>query len=137
MNPVPPRIPERLHLLRLPGDMLGVTVFDVAAGGGPLEVGVELDTVRRVDVDALHLAAQPLPLSQRGHHLQAVPENHPVRPVGIVLVELGGGCLAGKAVEVSEQIRLEGGAGVFLLCLLPPLPQIVDQHLRMHLLLNE
>ena len=97
MNPIPPRIPERLHLLRLAGDVVGFAVLDVAAGGGPLEIGVELDAVGWVDVDALHLAAQSLPLGQRSHHLQAVPENHSVRPVGIVLVKLGGWLLRGSA----------------------------------------
>ena len=48
------------------------------AAGRPLEVRVELDAVGRVEVDALHLAAQPLALGERCHHLQAVAEDHPV-----------------------------------------------------------
>ena len=62
MNPVPPRIPKRLDLLRFAGDVIGLTVLDITAGGGPLEVGVELDPVRWIDVDALDLAAQALAL---------------------------------------------------------------------------
>ena len=57
MNPVPPRIPERLHLLRLAADVLRLAVLHVPARRGPLKVRVELDAVGRVEVDALHLAA--------------------------------------------------------------------------------
>jgi hypothetical protein len=89
VDAVAPGVAERLDLLRLAGDVLGLAVLHVAAGGGPLEVGVEFDAVRRVDVDALHLAAQALALGQRRHHLQAVAEDHAVGPVGVVLVELG------------------------------------------------
>ena len=108
MNAVPPRIPERLHLLRFAGDVGGVAVPHVAAGGGPLEVGVELDAVGRVNVDALHLAAQPLALRQRRHHLQAVAGDHAVRPVGVVLVELGAGVWVRQAVEIGKQVNLSG-----------------------------
>ena len=80
----------------------------VTAGGGPLEVGVEFDAVGRVDVDALHLAAQPLALGERGHDLEAVAEDHAVGPVGVVLVELGLGVLGGQAVEVGEEIGEAG-----------------------------
>ena len=106
VNAVAPRVPERLHLLRLAGDVGGVAVLHVAAGGGPLEVGVELDAVGRIEVDALDLAAQPFALRQRRHHLQAVAEDHAVRPVGVVLVELGAGVGARQAVEVGEQVEL-------------------------------
>ena len=57
MNPVPPRVPERLHLLRLAADVLRLPVLHVPARRGPLEVRVELDAVGRIEVDALHLAA--------------------------------------------------------------------------------
>ena len=81
-------------------------ILNVAAGGGPLEVGVELDAVGRIDVDALHLAAQPFALRQRRHHPQAVAEDHPVRPVGVVLVELRLGFLARQSVEIRKQVEL-------------------------------
>ena len=56
VDAVAPGVPKRLHLLRLSGDVGGPAVLDVAAGGGPLEVAVELDAVGRVEVDALNLA---------------------------------------------------------------------------------
>ncbi len=84
-----PGVAEGFDLLRLAGDVVGVAVLHVAAGGGPLEVAVELDAVRRVDVDALHLAAQSFALGQASHDLEGVAEDHAIRPVLVVLVELG------------------------------------------------
>ena len=86
---VAPRVAEGLDLLRFARDVGGVAVADVAARGGPLEVGVELDAVGRVDIDALDLAAQALALGQRGHDLQAVAQDHAVRPVSVVFVKVG------------------------------------------------
>ena len=63
------------------------------------------NAVGRVDVDALHLALQPLPLGQGGHHLEAIAENHAVLPVAVVLVELGAVGALGYAVKVGEHIR--------------------------------
>ena len=91
MNPIPPGIPKRLHLFRLAGDVVDVAIFYIAAGGGPLEIGVEFDAVGRIEIDALHLAAQAFAFGQRRHDLQAVAENHAVGPVGVVLVELSFG----------------------------------------------
>ena len=102
MNSVPPRIPKGFHLLRLAGNVLGFAVFYVPAGGGPLEVGVELDAVGWVDVDTLHLAAQSLPLRQGRHYLQTIPQDHAVAPVGLVLVELGAVGPIRQPVEVCE-----------------------------------
>ena len=138
MNPIPPSIPERLHLLRLAADVLRLAVLHVAARRRPLEVRVELDAVGRVEVDALHLAAQPLALGQRRHHLEAVAENHPVRPVGVVLVELGPGALVGQAVEVGEQVGLGLPRGVLAVAapVLGPAPQVVDEDLGVDLLLD-
>ena len=139
MNPITPRVPECLHLLRLAADVLRLAVLHVAAGRGPLEVGVELDTVGRVEVDALHLAAQPLALGQRRHHLKTVAKDHPVRPVGVVLVELGLRAVVRQTVEVGEQVGLGLGRGVFAIPapVLRPPPQVVDEHLWVHLLLDE
>ena len=139
MNPIPPRIPERLDLFRLPADVLGLAVRDVAAGRRPLEVRVELDAVGRVEVDALHLAAQPLAFGERRHHLEAVAEDHPVRPVGVVLVELGLGAVVRQAVEVGEQVGLGLGRGVLAVPapVLRPAPQVVDEDLGVDLLLDE
>jgi hypothetical protein len=104
VDPVAPRIAKRLHLLRLARDVPGIAVLHVAAGGGPLEVAVELDPVRRIEVDALHLAAQPLALGQAGHDLQRVAEDHAVAPVLVVLVEIGLVGALGDAVEIGEEI---------------------------------
>ncbi len=90
MDPVAPCIAERLDLLRLAADMLAVAVLHIAARGGPLEIRVELDAVRRVDVDALHLAAQPFALGETRHHLQRVTQNQAVGPVRLMLIKLGG-----------------------------------------------
>ena len=102
MNAVAPGVAEGLDLLRLARDVVGLAVAHVAAGGGPLEVGVELDAVGWVDVNALDLAAQAFALGERGHDLEAVAEDHAVRPVGVVAVELGPGLFGGQAVEVGE-----------------------------------
>ena len=137
VDAVAPGVAEGLDLLRLARDVIGLSIAHVAAGGGPLKVGVELDAVGRVDVDALHLAAQPLALGQRGHHLQAVAEDHAVRPVGVVAVELGPGLLGGQAVEVGEQIGEAGAAGSRRGARALALPhQVVDQHLGMDALLD-
>ena len=64
VDAVAPGVAEGFDLFGLAGDVVGVAVLDVAAGGGPLEVGVELDAVGRVEVDALDLAAQALALGE-------------------------------------------------------------------------
>jgi len=46
-----------LDLLWLASDVIAVAIIDVAAGGAPLKIGVELDAIRRIDIIALHLAA--------------------------------------------------------------------------------
>jgi len=89
------------HLLGLASHMIGLTAFDIASGGGPLEVAVELDAVGRVEVDALHLAAQSLAPGQAGHDLQGVAEDHAVAPVLVVLVELG----LVRAIPTEDQDR--------------------------------
>ena len=64
MDSVAPGVAEGLHLLGFAGDVFGFSVAHVAARVGPLEVGVELDAVGRVEVDALHLAAQAFALGR-------------------------------------------------------------------------
>ena len=139
MNAITPCIPKRAHLLRFSGNVICSSIIDRSRCRGPLKVRVELDAVRRVEVDALHLAAQALALGERRHHLQAVAEDHPVRPVGIVLVELRPGIIVREPVEVGKQVRLELRSVTALPSLraagLPA--QIIDQYLGMHLLLNE
>jgi hypothetical protein len=84
--------------------MWAIPILHVAAGRAPLEARVELDAVGRVDVGALDLAAKPLALGEARHHLERVAQDHPVRPVLVVLVELGLVDALGDAVEVGEQI---------------------------------
>jgi hypothetical protein len=62
VDAVAPSVAEGFDLLGLARDVVGFAVLYVAAGGGPLEVAVELDAVGRVEVDALHFTAQPLAL---------------------------------------------------------------------------
>ena len=130
VDAVPPGVAEGLDLLRLAGDVLGLAVLDVAAGGGPLEVGVELDAVGRVEVDALHAASEPLALGQGGHDRKRVAEDHAVGPVLVVPVELGAVHARGHAVEGGEQVDLTRLAGEGLLA------QVIDEHLGVDLLLD-
>ena len=88
MDPEFPGVAERLDLLGLARGVLELAVLDVALARRDLPVRAELDAVRRVDVDHLNLAAELLSLGERRHHLEAVAEDHAVRPVGVVLVEV-------------------------------------------------
>ena len=106
VDAVAPGVAERLDLLGLARDVRGVAVLHVAARRRPLEVAVELDPVRRVDVDALHLPAEPLALGEARHDLERVAEDHPVRPALLVLVEVGLVGALRQAVEVGEEVDL-------------------------------
>ena len=64
MDPQLPRVPERLDLLDLAASVLEFSVLDVAGARRGLPVRVELDPLRRVDIDHLHLAAQRLSLGE-------------------------------------------------------------------------
>jgi hypothetical protein len=98
-----------------------------------LPVGIELDAVRRVEIDALHLALERLTLSERGHHLQAVAEDHAVLPVHGVLVELGTCLEVGEPVEIGEHIgRVARRLTRFVAAAL----QLVDDCLGLHLFLH-
>ncbi|EME67985.1 hypothetical protein H261_20749 [Paramagnetospirillum caucaseum] len=55
VDAVPPCVAEGSDLLRFAGDVVLVAVLHIAAGGGPLEIGIELDAVGWVEIDALHL----------------------------------------------------------------------------------
>ena len=87
MNPQPPGVAVRLHHLGLSREVT-LFVLHVALADFRLEVARKFDPVRRVDVDHLHLARQVLAPGQRRHHLKAVAQDQPVRPVHIVLIEL-------------------------------------------------
>ena len=139
VNAVAPSVTEGLDLFRFAGDVGGVAVFDVPAGGGPLEVGVELDAVGRVDVDTLHLATQSFALGEGGHHLQTVAEDHAIGPVGVVLVELGAGVFIRQPIEIGKEVELETRlvGDLIRLHFLAVASQVVDQHLGVDLLLDE
>src|SRR5690242_14158376 len=64
VDTVTPRVAEGFDLLRLAGDVAGVAVLHVATRGRPLEVAVELNAVGRVDIDALHFAAEAFAFSE-------------------------------------------------------------------------
>ena len=134
VDAVAPGVAEGFDLLGLAGDVVGLAVLHVAAGGGPLEVAVELDAVGRVEVDALHTPAQALALGQAGHDLQRVAEDHAVGPVLVVGVELGLVRALGNAVEVGEEIGRE--VAVVMLLFLGLAQQVVDERLGVDLFLD-
>ena len=134
MNPVAPGVAEGLDHFRLLGHVLAV--LDVRRCGGPLEVGIELDAVGRIEIDALHFAAEAFLLGKRSHHLQGIAEDHPVRPVLLVMVEVHLVDALRDAVEVREQRHLfRRGRSPRPTSRL--LLQIVDDRLRVNLLLYE
>ena len=71
----------------------------------------ELDPVGRVDVDHLNLPLEPFFLRQTRHDLKRVPQDHPVGPLLIVLVELdvvGEFEVVEVVVEAGEQAAVVG-----------------------------
>ncbi len=83
-----PGVAEGADLLGLAGRVLRLAVLHVALARAHLPVGAELDAVGRVDVDRLDLALQPFLLGEARHHQQRVAQDHPVRPVLVVVVEV-------------------------------------------------
>lgn len=90
MNPELPSVAEGLDLLRLPSKRSIGGLSRSSFRDSRLEVRVEADPIRWVDIDHLDLAAEPLLLEQAGHDDQRVPEDEPVHPAHLVLVELDG-----------------------------------------------
>ena len=113
VDPQLPRIPkgaDHLGLLR--------QVFVPAVGHLPLvdeglEIGAVADPVRRIDVDHLYLAAQPLLLEETVHDQQAVARDQTVGPVVAVLVELDGLPDGRVLVRSLEHGQLRVGAIAF------------------------
>ena len=134
VDAVAPGVAEGFDLLGLAGDVVGLAVLHVAAGGGPLEVAVELDAVGRVEVDALHAPAQALALGQAGHDLEGVAEDHAVGPVLVVGVELGLVSALGHAVEVGEEVGREHPG--FVLAFLRLAQQVINERLGVDLFLD-
>ena len=102
-----PSISIRTHLFGLPGEMtpraasrhradlfglarriFHLPVLHVALARRDLPVRPELDAVRRIEIDRLDLALEPFLLGEASHHEQRVAEDHPVRPLAGVAVEL-------------------------------------------------
>ena len=94
--------------------LIKLAILHVAGTGRNLPIGVKFDPVGRIEINALDLAAQALAFGKAGHDLQAVAQDHAVRPVLVVLVKLGLG-LRIDAIEVTKQIE---HSGLFVL----PLP---------------
>ncbi len=124
-----PGVAEGADLFGLAGGVLGLAVLDVAFAGAHLPVGAELDAVGRVEVDGLDLALEALLLGQAGHHQQRVAQDHAVRPVALVVVEIDAvGELSGQAVEVGEQVELAAG--------MIDVRELIDDRLWVDLLLD-
>ena len=68
-----------------------------------LEVAVELDAVRRVVIDHLDPAGQPVAVGEGGHDPAGVAADEAVLPVAPVLVPLVGGVLGQVVVGRAEQ----------------------------------
>ena len=132
VDPVAPGVAKGFHLLGLAGQVREVAVLHVAGGRRPLEVGVELDAVGRVDVDRLDLALEPLALGEARHHLQAVAQDHPVRPALVVPVELD----LRLAVVVGEAEMVEEVDPRPLTIALPARAHVFDDRFGVHLFLK-
>jgi hypothetical protein len=78
--------------------------------------------------------AQALALGEAGHDLERVAEDHAVRPILVVGVELGFVRAFGDAIEVSEEVG--GELAVVVLLLLGLAQQVVDEGLGADLFLN-
>src|SRR2546422_11660217 len=106
MNAQRPGVAERLNRENV------ISLITAFVGGrieSLLKVRVVADSVRRVDVDHLHLAAYTLVVQQRLHHLQRVAANQLVLPallVGVELYALRSIGLAQRLLEAGEERAL-------------------------------
>ncbi len=66
VDTVAPGVAKGFDLFGFASDVVRFAIGDFVARGAPLEVRVKRDAVRRVDVNTLDFAAQPLALGQRG-----------------------------------------------------------------------
>ncbi len=125
-----PGIPERLDLLDLARGILDLSVFDISLARRNLPVGAELDPVWRVHVDHLDLAAERLTLGEAGHHVERVAEDHSVRPVRVVPIEL-------DQIELVEAVEgLEQGQLRLVLGSRGGIAQVLDEDAGIDLLLD-
>ena len=139
VDAIAPGVAEGFDLLGFAGDVIGLAVLDVAGGGGPLEVGVELDAVGWIEVEALDFPAQAFALGEGGHDLEAIAQDHAVLPMTLVAVEIGGFRVFGQAVEIREEIRrvLAGIDGIGFFPDFRLAQEIVDECLGMDFFLDE
>src|SRR5450755_4690943 len=105
--------------------MIDAAILDVAAGCGPLEITVEPYAVRWIDVDALDLTTKTLAFGQARHCIERIAEDHTIRPILIVLVELGLVDAMREPIEVSKQV--EHDLAGFVATLTRLAQQIVDE----------
>lgn len=59
MDSIAPIVTKGLHLLGLAGVVVGLAVLHVSAGGGLLEVAIELDALGQVQSNVLHTPRGP------------------------------------------------------------------------------
>ena len=85
-----PCVPISLNHLRLACEIVILAVGHVAIADVRLEVALVLDPVRWIQEHTLNLAREAFTVKQAGHDGEGVTEDHSVRPVEIVLVELDG-----------------------------------------------
>ena len=101
-----PGVAEGSDLLGLAGGVLGLAVLHVALPRGDLPVAAELDPVGRIEVDRLDLALEAVLLGEGAHHEERVAEDHPVRPLHGMPVEVDP-LLERHPVEVAgEEVEL-------------------------------
>src|SRR5262245_34289391 len=98
-----PRISVRFYRLRLTSEIL-IAVLYVTLAKLWLKIGTELDAVGRIDVNHLYFAREIFAPGKACHYLERVTQNHSVRPVNGMLVELNG--LMIGLLRIREQITL-------------------------------
>ena len=106
-----PDLAVSFHHLQL-ARQIGFSISHLSLEDLALEITWITDPIRGINVDHLHFARQILTPGQRRHHQEAVAQDHPVRPVHLVLVELH--CLAVVLLGVGEEVALDvlaGGGG--------------------------
>jgi hypothetical protein len=99
-----PGVAVRLDHFRFAGEVL-FTVLHVTLAELRLEVRGELDAVGRVEIDHLHLAREVFAPGEAGHDLQRIAEDHAVRPVHVVLIELHGFRIV--VLRIGKEIALD------------------------------
>ena len=105
MDPQLPGISKSLDLLRLARGVIGLAILHIPFTRAHLPVRTELDPIGRIHVNHLHLALQSFFFCQRRHYQQAVPQDHAVGPVLLVVVEIDQ-VFEADIVEVGKQAHL-------------------------------